>query len=123
MLKENGYSKGLVKGFLVGGTIVGIAALFFAPKSGKELRKNIRTKSNKYLDNAEKIIAEGKMKAKDLVDSGMKIFSDAKTKTGSMVLSGKEFVDNEKDKLKTAYKAGVDAYSETKNQNDGHSQV
>jgi gas vesicle protein len=121
MLKENGYKKGLVKGFLIGGTIAGLASLFFAPKSGKELRRDIKEKSNKYLDETERIIVDTKMKAKDLMDSGLKIFSDAKTKTDSMVSDGKEFIDNEKVKIKTAIKAGVDTYTDSKNQNDKHS--
>ena len=121
MLKENGYGKGLIKGFLVGGTVVGLVSLFFAPKSGKELRKDIKDKSNKYLEEAEKIITEGNLKAKDLMDSGLKIFSDAKRKTGSIVLTGKEIIDNEKDKIKTAFKVGVNAYTETKNHSNVHS--
>jgi gas vesicle protein len=121
MVKENGYGIGLVKGLLIGGTVVGLVSLFFAPKSGKELRKDIKDKSNKYMEEADKFITEGKSKAKDLIDNGLKIFSDAKTKTGSIVLTGKEIIDNEKDKIKSAFKVGVNAYTETKNQNDLHS--
>jgi gas vesicle protein len=115
MVKENGYGKGLINGFLIGGTVGGLVSLFFAPKSGKKLRKDIKDKSNKILQEAEKIINDGKLKAKDLIDSGLKIFSNAKPKTGSIVLTGKEIIDNEKDKIKTAHKVGVDAYQETKN--------
>ena len=115
MLKENGSGKGLIKGLLVGGTVVGLISLFLASKSGKELRKDIKDKFNKNLKEAEKFINEGKIKAKDLIDSGLKIFSSAKAKTGSMVLTGKDIIDNEKNKIKTSFKNGVEANSEAKN--------
>ena len=109
MSKKN-YVKGLFTGFLSGGAIVTLAALLYAPKSGKELRQDIKDKTG-----------DAKLKAKDLVNGGLKIFSDAKNKTDSIITTGKEFIDNEKSKLKTAFQAGVDAYNETKNQNTDHS--
>lgn len=115
MLKENGSGKGLIKGLLVGGTVVGLVSLFLASKSGKELRKDIKDKFNKNLEESKKIINDGKLKANDLIDNGLKIFSDAKLKTGSILLTGKEILDHEKDKIKPAFKLGVDAYTETKN--------
>jgi gas vesicle protein len=116
MVKESGYGKGLIKGFLIGGTVVGLVSLFFVPKSGKKLRKDIKDKFNKNLEEAEKFINEGKLKAKDLIDSGLKIFSSAKAKTGSMVLTGKDIIDNEKNKIKTSFRSGVEeANSEAKN--------
>jgi gas vesicle protein len=109
-MSQNHYVKGLFTGFLGGGAIVTLVALLYAPKSGKELRQEIKDKT----DNA-------KLKAKDLVNGGLKIFSDAKSKTDSIITTGKEFIDNEKTKLKTAFHAGVDAYNETINQNTDHS--
>ena len=140
MSQENGYVKGLFIGLLAGGAIGAIVALLYAPKSGKELRKNIKSKTDEYYDETEKFIADAKVKAKDMMNEGKKrseqmisnakskseellknaerIFSEAKSKTGSFFLSGKEVVDGETAKLKTAFKAGVDTYNETKNQNN-----
>ena len=118
METEKGYGKGIIKGFLIGGTVGGLVSLFFAPKSGKELRKDIKDKSTKYVGEAGKIIHEGKLKAKDLLDSGLKIFSSAKGKTGSVVSTGREIIDNKKDNIKTAFNVGVDAYKGTNNQNN-----
>ena len=140
MSQENGYVKGLFIGLLTGGAIGAIVALLYAPKSGKELRKDIKNKTDEYYDETEKFIADAKVKAKDMVNEGKKrseqlisnakskseellknaerIFTEAKSKTGSIVSSGKEVVNGETSKLKTAFKAGVDAYKETKNQNN-----
>ena len=140
MSEDNGYVKGLFVGLLAGGAIGALVALLYAPKSGKELRNDIKSKTDEYYDETEKFIADAKVKAKDMMNEGKKrseniianakskseellknaerIFTEAKSKTGSFVASGKDVVDGETAKLKTAFKAGVDAYKETKNQNN-----
>ncbi len=138
MSRENsGLSKGLMIGFLAGGAIGAILALLYAPKSGKELRNDIRNKTDEYLDDAEKYIADARDKAKDLINEGKKrsekiitdarsrseellkdaekIFTDAKVKASGAVATGKEVLENEAARLKTAVKAGIDTYKETKN--------
>jgi gas vesicle protein len=138
--EENNLSKGILIGFLAGGAIGAILALLYAPKSGRELREDIRHKTDEYMDDAEKFIADAKNKAKDVINEGKKkseklifdartkseellkdaerIFTDAKGKTGSFVASGKDVLDSESSKLKSAFKAGIDAYKETRNQNN-----
>ena len=141
--EENNLSKGLLIGFLAGGAIGAIFALLYATKSGKELRLDIKHKTDEYMDDAEKFIADAKVKAKDVINEGKKkseklvseakakseellkdaerIFTDAKGKTGSFVSTGKDVLDSETSKLKTAFKAGIDAYKETRNQNNEES--
>ena len=121
MAEKIGYGKGLFTGILGGGAIVAIVALLFAPKSGKELRKDIKEKTDKYYDDTEKLIADTKLKAKDMVNGGLKIFTNAKSRTDSILSSGKEILDGEKSKLKTAFQAGVNAYTETVNQKNERS--
>jgi len=136
MSKENGLAKGLLIGFLTGGAVGAILALLYAPKSGKELRNDIKMKTNDYLDEAEKYIAEAKDKAKELINEGKKksekliidaktksdelmkdaerVFTEAKAKVGGAIATGKQTIENESGNLKSAFKAGVDAYKETK---------
>jgi gas vesicle protein len=140
MAQDNHLAKGLFIGFLAGSAIGAVIALLYAPKSGKELRKDIKNKTDEYYEETEKFLAEAKDKAKELVNEGKKrseqlvsnaktkseellksaerIFSEAKGKTGSIVATGKEVVEGEADRLKSAFKAGVNAYKETKNQNN-----
>lgn len=137
MADDNNLKKGLLIGFLAGGAIGAVLALLYAPKSGKDLRNDIRAKTDDYLDDAEKFIAEAKVKANEVINEGKrrseklivdaksksgellkdaeKIFNDAKTKASTTVQHGKEFIEDESTRLKTAVKAGVDAYKETKN--------
>jgi gas vesicle protein len=114
---------------LAGGSILALVALLFAPKSGKELRKDIKNKTDEYYDDTEKFMVDAKVKAKDMINEGKKkseqmilnakakseellknaerIYTEAKSKTGSIVSTGKEVVDGETEKLKTSFKAGV----------------
>ena len=66
MANENNFGKGMLIGFLTGGAIGAALALLYAPKSGRELRQDIKLKSDEYLDDAEKYIAEAKDRAIDL---------------------------------------------------------
>jgi gas vesicle protein len=136
MGQAENFRKGLLIGILTGGALGAALALLYAPKSGKELRKDIRDKSDEYLDEAEKYIAEAKDKAIDLINEGKKrseklikdakdksdqllkdaekLFHDAKGKGNEYLSTGKETIEQKKDQVKSAIKAGVDAYKETK---------
>ena len=52
MSNENNYWKGLVAGTIIGGLAGAVTALLLAPKSGKELRKDIAEKSQDLYDKA-----------------------------------------------------------------------
>lgn len=130
------FRKGLLIGLLTGGALGAVLALLYAPKSGKELRRDIRNKADEYMDEAEKYIADAKDKAIDLINEGKKrseklikdareksdqllkdaekVFKDAKDKAGDVIQSGKDVVEQKRDQIKSAIKAGVEAYKETK---------
>jgi len=136
MPRNNDSVKGFLIGFLVGGTVGAIVALLTTPKSGKEIKADIKQKSEDYSDEAEKYLAEAKDKATDLINEGKKkseriihdarsksedifkdaekIFKDAKVKTSDALHSGKEKIELEADRLKSSVKAGIDAYKEAK---------
>lgn len=137
MSEESNLGKGVIIGFIAGGALGAALALLYAPKSGKELRQEIKVKTDDYLGEAEKYIAEAKDKAIDLINEGKKksekiikdarvkseellkdaekVLEEARSKTDELVKTGKEKVDKKSGQLKTAIKAGVDAYKETKN--------
>jgi len=118
MEQNNGYVKGLFIGTLAGGLIGSITALLYAAKSGKELRKDIKNRTNEFYDDTEKFISDAKIKAGEKINDGKKLFEDAKGKIDSMVLSGKEIVDDEIDNIQTSFQAGLKAYKETTKNNN-----
>ena len=63
MSQENNFGGGFFVGLLAGGALGAALALLYAPKTGKELRQDIRSRTDGYLDEADKYIAEAKDKA------------------------------------------------------------
>ncbi len=136
MSKESNLSKGLLIGFLTGGIVGAAIALLYAPKSGKELRKDIKNKTDELLEDTEKyfdvakekatavfnegkkkseqLIADAKVKAEAIIKDADKIFHDAKSKTSDAIAHGKDTIVSEGSRIKEAFKAGVDAYKESK---------
>jgi len=56
-------------GFLMGSVLGALAGIFFAPKSGKELRSdNIKEKGSEVLKDAKEIYADATAKAKEIID-------------------------------------------------------
>lgn len=132
MSNGNEYAKGFLFGALLGGAAGAVVALLTAPKSGKELRKDISDKSTEYYGKASKTWAEtekkvgqqvtttvneGRVKAQNIIDSAKKqasellysaesVLSQAKTKAGNT----KESVQSKIDDVRSATKAGVDTF-------------
>ena len=90
MAQENdGMAKGLIIGF-VAGTIVGAAlALLYAPKSGRELRADLREKAGDLVDDAQEYISRAKTKAVDIINEGKKkassLVDDARRQADSIL--------------------------------------
>ena len=57
----------LFMGFLIGGALGALAGIFFAPKSGKELRSDIKEKGSEVLKDIKEIYADAGTKAKEII--------------------------------------------------------
>ena len=132
MSNENHYWKGLVAGTIIGGLAGAVTALLLAPKSGKELRKDIAEKSqdlydkaadylsifeenmgtavsttvNEGKERAQKIISSAKLQAESLLENADKVLHDAKSKATNV----KDALDDKIENLKDAAKAGAEAF-------------
>jgi gas vesicle protein len=53
--------------FLIGGVVGALAGIFFAPKSGKELRSDSREKGNEILKDVQEVYADASTKAKEII--------------------------------------------------------
>ena len=68
-MAENGKDCGnFLKGFVIGNVLGALAGIFFAPKSGKELRSNIKEKGSEVLKDAKDIYADASTKAKKIIE-------------------------------------------------------
>ena len=116
-------SKSFIIGLLAGGAIGSIAALLYAPKSGRELRKDIGKKSREvvketgqYVDSAKtratEIIADGRKKAESLINEAKKKADSITKGTEKLYTHGKEFLTDETARIRDAVKAGVDTFND-----------
>jgi len=55
-------------GFLIGGIMGALAGLFFAPKSGKELRAEFKEKGSEAFENAKEFYSEARVKARAILE-------------------------------------------------------
>ena len=136
MSSNNNNVKGFLIGFLAGGTVGAIIALLTTPKSGKELRGDIKQKSEEYFDDADKYYRETKNKAGVMIHEGKRkyamimkdikskpeeilkdaerVYNETKVKAKDAFNFGKEKIESEAENLKYSFKTGININNEAK---------
>ncbi len=115
MADNNGATKGFIFGLLAGSAIGALLALLYAPKSGRELRADLKAKTDELMDNAESIMQNTRVRAQEVASEARKrseqvisdVLNTAKQRSSSIIEEGI--------KVKDAVKAGVDAYKQERN--------
>ena len=54
--------------FLMGGVLGALAGIFLAPKSGKRMRADLRTKGGNTVEDTKEMYADVSAKAKDIIE-------------------------------------------------------
>ena len=126
--KESNIAGGLLLGFLAGGIVGATLALLLAPKSGKELRRDIRTQKDRLTEKASEFLraaqeagedafAAGQESSRELLNTARerantimenaeRSLADAKSKAGEKL----DAVKTAGAKVQSAAKAGMDAF-------------
>jgi gas vesicle protein len=102
--EENRMGKGLLIGILTGAAVGSIITLLFAPKSGKGLREDIKTKSQDFIENADDCIMKAKDKSSQLINGGKKkyekLLTETKEKVDTLIGEAEKLLSKVKDKNK-----------------------
>jgi gas vesicle protein len=97
--------------FLLGGAVGALAALLFAPKSGRELRSDIADTARKGVDGARE-------KASDYYETSRErateFYTTAKAQVGEAAAGARQQVARRGETLSAAIDAGKRAYSDEK---------
>lgn len=126
MTDNNGTTKGFLFGLLAGSAIGAVLALLYAPKSGKELRADIKAKTGELMDEAEGMVQSTKEKIPEIASEARKrseqVISAAKSQANSLLQDADKVLTNVKQRsssildegvrVKDAMKAGVDAFKQ-----------
>jgi len=119
--EQDGMAKGLMIGFIAGSAIGAIVALLYAPKSGKEMRADIKEKAGDLKDEVAEKLNLARAKAVDIVNEGKRrsedIITEAKERAGSILTDADRVLNDAREeggKVKAAFRAGVDAYRSEK---------
>lgn len=128
---NHGYTRGFIAGILVGSLVGAVTALLFAPKSGRELRRDIAERTGELYDRAQEVLNptqpgeelppvttnQGKLRAQQIVQaareqaelllsSAEQILHDARTKAAI----AKEQIQENINRVRDAAKASVEAF-------------
>jgi len=99
--KDQHRAEGFIVGALVGAVVAAIASLLFAPKSGKELRKDIGDEKDKALDQADDYLGKAR-------DKGSEVVEDVEEQASSYFDVASDKVDEVADDLTDDAKAARD---------------
>ena len=106
-MDENKTAKGLILGFVTGGIVGAAIALLYAPKSGRELRSDIRVKKDELLDDTSEYLQIAKTKASDMINEGKRkseeLISDARKKANSLIGDANSILNDAKEKADEVY--------------------
>lgn len=67
---NDGMAKGLLVGFLTGSIVGAVVGFLYAPKSGQELREDLRQRGGELAGDAEEYLTRARKKAVDIVNEG-----------------------------------------------------
>ena len=95
--KDHYRTEGFLVGLLVGAASAALASLLFAPKAGKELRKDIGNTTNKAWDQASDYLDTAK-------DKGHEVVEDVSEKASSYFNVASDEVDKTAKKTKGFFK-------------------
>ena len=102
--QQNGIGKGLLVGFFIGGVVGAVTALLLAPKSGRELRDDLRSKADDAVRKFSDTAARAKDFAQNITDESNDVFQESNELFDETVGHAEKITD--------AFRAGYDAYRE-----------
>jgi gas vesicle protein len=119
---KNGCS-GFWKGLLIGSFFGTLSGILFAPKSGKELRSDVKKRGTEAFEEAKQVYSDSRMKAKAILDEAKyradelkkeadrhvsearlkmkEILAGAEERASQVMGSVEEFVDEKRRELKS----------------------
>jgi gas vesicle protein len=104
--EERGSSIGTIFiSFLAGAAVGSGLALLFAPKSGREMREQIRNLTDDAVDRIKEYSSDAQEKIKSAIEDGKDLLKEKKTIIGSAIEAGKEAMDKERERFSEEHRS------------------
>ena len=98
--EERGASVGgILLSFLAGAAIGSGLALLFAPKSGKELREQIKDLTDDAVDKIKEYSQDAQERIRSTYEEGRELVREKKSLISSAIEAGKEAMEKERERL------------------------
>lgn len=95
----------VVVSFMAGAAIGSGLALLFAPKTGREVREQIKDVTEDAVGKIKEYARDAQDKIKTAYESGKEVVMEKKSIINSAIEAGKEAIDKEKERLSEQHKA------------------
>lgn len=95
----------VVVSFLAGAAIGSGLALLFAPKTGREVREQIKDLTDDAVDRIKDYARDAQDKIMSAYESGKEVVMEKKSILSSAIEAGKEAMEKEKERLNEQHKA------------------
>ncbi len=101
--EEKGIGAGTVfLSFLAGAAVGAGIALLYAPKTGREMRENIKDLTDDAVNKIKEYTREAQEKVKSTIEGGKEVFAEKKSIISSAIEAGKEAMEKERERQKGA---------------------
>ncbi len=91
--------------FLAGAAIGSGLALLFAPKSGREMREQIKGLTDDAVDKIKEYAKEAQDRIKTTYEDGKELVKEKKSIIGSAIEAGKEAMERERERFSEEHKS------------------
>src|SRR5699024_6937445 len=118
-IRNESRAEGFILGAVVGAAAATIASLLFAPKSGKDLRKDISEGTNKTLEQADDYLdtamKKGSKKLEDIEKSASEYFNLDGDKTDNVMSKTKKLFERKADEIQESVEETTDSLKDKYN--------
>ncbi len=93
------HNSGFFKGFMIGAAVGAAVALFMAPKTGEEMRKELQTKSTELKEKAEARYTEAQEKAESTIAKLQARVDDLSSQVDEAIIKVRKILSQEVEEL------------------------
>jgi gas vesicle protein len=97
-MRDDGHTGSIFLSFLLGGIVGAGLALLLAPKTGRDMRRQIRELAEETRERASDYVGQTRGKVTSSMEKGKEFYEEQKSAIKSAIEAGKEAYEREKER-------------------------